>query len=298
VSGEADITVRQLVEAMAEGVLLTDVDGTIRLVNPAFCRVTGYAPEEVVGKNPRLLQSGWQNPAFYRDMWEQLKRTGRWAGEIWNRRKDGEIYPEWLSVSAGRDPAGEVVFYLGVFTDITGRKQSEERLERMAQYDPLTGLPNRLLLRDRLAQLLARARREGGRVAVMFLDLDGFKAWNDAYGHAFGDHVLFRAAQRMSESLRKSDTLARVGGDEFVLLLGGADREAAAVMAGAVIGSLSRPLVVDGRDVRVGASIGIAVYPEDNLDVDNLLRLADEAMYAAKSRGGNGFAFSTPGRAP
>lgn len=291
-SGEEAVTVRQLVEAMRESVLLTDVDGAIRMVNGAFCRVTGYAEEEVLGRNPRLLQSGWQAPDFYRAMWEELGRTGRWEGEIWNRRKTGEIYPEWLSIGAVRNPEGQVVHYLGVFTDITGRKSSEERLARMAHYDLLTGLPNRLLFRDRLTQAMALARRERSRLAVMFLDLDGFKAWNDAHGHAFGDHVLYRTAQRLSESLRRTDTLARVGGDEFMLLLGGVTPASAAGMAQAVISSLARPLVVDGRDVRVGASIGIALYPDHNLDGENLIRMADAAMYRAKASGGNAYAFA------
>jgi diguanylate cyclase (GGDEF)-like protein/PAS domain S-box-containing protein len=293
---DAEVTVRQLVEAMRESVVLTDVDGCIRMVNGAFCRVTGYAAEEVLGRNPRFLQSGWQAPTFYREMWETLGRTGRWEGEIWNRRKDGEIYPEWLSIGAIRNAEGRVVFYLGVFTDITGRKMSEERLAHMAHYDLLTGLPNRLLFRDRLVQGMAQAQRQASKMAVMFLDLDGFKAWNDAHGHAFGDHVLFRAAQRLSESLRKTDTLARVGGDEFMLLLGGVTEESAAGMAQAVLFSLARPLVVDGRDVRIGASIGIALYPDDNLDADNLIRMADAAMYKAKSSGGNAYVFARAAR--
>jgi diguanylate cyclase (GGDEF)-like protein/PAS domain S-box-containing protein len=294
--GEAEVTTRQLVDAMQESILLTDVDGTIRMVNGAFCRVTGYAQDEVIGRNPRMLQSGWQAPSYYKAMWEELGRTGRWEGEIWNRRKSGEIYPEWLSIGAIRNPEGQVVYYLGVFTDITGRKMSEERLAHMAHYDLLTGLPNRLLFRDRLTQAMALAQRERTRLAVMFLDLDGFKAWNDAHGHAFGDHVLFRTAQRLSESLRRSDTLARVGGDEFILLLGGVTEESAAGMAQAVIASLARPIVVDGRDVSVGASVGIALYPDHNLDGENLIRMADAAMYKAKESGGNAYVFAGEAR--
>ncbi len=295
---EIEVTARQLIECMRESVLLTDVDGTIRMVNAAFCRVTGYKPEEVLGKNPRILQSGWQDPPFYRALWKALGATGHWEGEIWNRRKDGEIYPEWLSIGALRNPDGEVVYYVGVFTDITGRKLSEEHLAHMAYYDLLTGLPNRLLFRDRLGQALAQAQRQETKVAVLFLDLDGFKPLNDAHGHAFGDHVLFRTAQRLSECLRKSDTLARVGGDEFIILLGGATAESAAGMAQAILGSLARPLAVDGKDVRVGASIGVALYPDDNLDVENLIRLADAAMYRAKAAGGNAVALCSEGAKP
>lgn len=292
-----DITARQLIDAMRESVVITDIDGTIRMVNGAFCAVTGYVAEEVLGRNPRILQSGWQDAKFYRALWDELARTGRWSGEIWNRRKNGEIYPEWLSISALRDAGGAAVAYLGVFTDITGRKLTEENLQRMAYYDLLTGLPNRILLKDRLGQLLAHAQRAGTTAAVLYLDLDGFKVLNDAYGHAFGDHVLFRTAQRMSECLRRSDTLARVGGDEFMLLLGDVTKASAAEMARVLLRSLERPLDVDGREVKVGASIGIALYPDDNADGENLIRMADVAMYRIKSQGGGGFLFSDGGGA-
>lgn len=293
-----DAAVRRMLDAIEEGAILTDVDGSILMVNDAFCRVTGYAPEEVAGKNPRVLRSGWQDAKFYREMWESIRLKGRWQGEIWNRRKNGEIYPEWLSIGAVRDAEGRVIHYLGLFTDITGRKMCEDRLSRMAHYDLLTGLPNRALFRDRLNQALAQAQRQGLKAAVMFLDLDGFKAWNDAHGHVFGDHVLFAAAQRLSGCLRRADTLARVGGDEFILLLFGAMREGAEKTAQALLDSLKRPLSVDGREVRVGVSIGIAIFPDDNADGENLIRLADTVMYKAKAAGGGTYKFVNEGERP
>jgi diguanylate cyclase (GGDEF)-like protein/PAS domain S-box-containing protein len=293
----AGITTRQLIEHMGESVLLTDAHGRIRMVNGAFSRVTGYRPEEVLGKNPRLLQSGRHGPAFYKALWGAVRAEGWWEGEIWNRRKDGTLYPEWLRISAVHDGRGRVFRYLGVFTDITGRKLSEEKLFRLAHHDPLTGLPNRLLFRDRLGQAIAQARRQGVKVAVLFLDLDGFKPFNDLYGHLFGDHVLFQAARRMARALRRSDTLAQVGGDEFAALLFGVTPGGAGRTARALIRSLDKPFTVDRRPVKLGLSAGIALYPDDNLDGDNLLRLADAAMYRAKAAGG-GCALAADGRTP
>jgi diguanylate cyclase (GGDEF)-like protein/PAS domain S-box-containing protein len=275
----------ELIEASPTGIMLTDLDAAILAVNPAFSRITGFAAEEVVGKTPRMLASGRHRPGFYRRMWRTLAATGRWQGEVWNRRKNDQVYPQWLSIFALRDSQGSVVRYAAMFTDITTRKYAEGQLRRLATHDGLTGLPNRALALDRLSQALARARRNRTGVAVLFLDLDLFKQINDAWGHEAGDSVLKEVARRLKACVRRSDTVARLGGDEFLLVLSEAvERRVAEAVAAKVVRSLSRPIAVGESGCSIGVSIGISLYPQDGREAKELIRAADAAMYADKQR--------------
>lgn len=279
-------------ESSYDGILITDHDNRILDVNPAFCRITGYAREEVLGHSPGLLKSGRQGPEFYARMWHELLATGHWRGEIWNRRKNGEVYAELLSISVLRDERGEIRHFIGVFTDISRIKEHEAELDRIAHYDTLTGIPNRRLLADRLSQAIARAQRSGRALAVCYLDLDGFKPVNDQYGHAAGDALLIEIAHRLRAILRGEDTLARLGGDEFVLLLTDLARaEECQTALDRVLAAASAPVRVGEATVQVSASIGVTLYPRDDSDADTLLRHADQAMYLAKSAGKNRYHF-------
>ena len=275
-----------------EGITITDVTGRILDVNDAFVSITGYSREEAVGQNPRLLQSGRQGPEFYAAMWKALRETGQWSGEIWNRRKNGEVYPEILTISAVRDQAGTTLHYVALFTDITKMKAHQAQLEHIAHFDTLTGLPNRVLLADRLQQSMAQCQRRGRTIAVAYLDLDGFKAVNDRHGHDVGDHLLVALAQRMKAALRDGDTLARIGGDEFVAVLVDLERQQdfepvlmrlLQAAADPVVSTVAQGEVV----LQVSASMGVTLYPQDGVDADVLLRHADQAMYAAKEGGKN-----------
>ena len=297
---EADLRFSaRLVEASANGIMATDPDGVIRMVNPAFTRITGYTAKEVRGKTPGILQSGHHNPEFYAAMWRRLKEKGEWHGEVWNRRKDGTVYPEWLAISAIYDDKGRVERYMAVFLDITEHKEVEARLKYMAGHDPLTGLPNRQLFDDRLEHALAHARRDGHGLAVLFLDLDGFKPINDEMGHHAGDQVLREVAARLERLVRTSDTVARMGGDEFVVLVDEITEEdgkkAAAKVAEKVLAQLPEPIIVNERTVLVGTSIGIALYPEHGTAPDALVSAADTAMYQAKQEGRMRYCFFKAG---
>ncbi|TVT48242.1 MAG: EAL domain-containing protein [Denitromonas halophila] len=270
-----------------EGIIITDEHQRIIDVNPAFTVVTGYRRDEVLGKTPALLQSGRHDAAFYAAMWAELKRMGFWRGEIWNRRKNGALYAQMETISAVPDGDGGTRRYIAVFSDITKMVEQQEKLERMAHYDALTGLPNRSLLADRLAQAMALARRTDTRLAVCYLDLDGFKPVNDRFGHAAGDQLLIQVADRLKSLLRDSDSVARLGGDEFVVLLNGIDDALACEHA---LERLSEGLkdtyTVSGSETAaVSASIGVTLYPMDDVDADTLLRHADHAMYFAKEQG-------------
>ena len=283
-------------ENAGEGVVITAPDTTIISVNRAFTKVTGYSADEVIGKKPAMLQSGKQEPAFYRRMWEALEHDGQWQGEIWNCNKRGEVYLEWLSVTAVKDENGNLSHYIGIFSDITTEKENEERLAHLAHYDQLTNLPNRILFNDRLTQALALARRTRNRLAVMFLDLDGFKAINDSYGHAAGDELLQQVAKRLAECLRVSDTVARFGGDEFTIVLSEIDsKESAAMIANKVIDAIASPYNINGEDAHVTASLGISLYPVDGQQAHILLKKADNAMYHAKRHGKNHYEFYSTG---
>ena len=283
-------------ESTRDGVIICDAGTRIESVNRAFTEITGYAPEEAIGRTPALLHSGRHEPAFYRALWGCLSRDGHWCGEIWNRRKDGHVYPEWLTINAVRDDAGVVTNYVGVFTDISRVKRDEAELQRLANYDPLTELPNRRLLNTRLEHALARTRRRGGRLALLYVDLDGFKTVNDSLGHPAGDELLTCIAHRFKDRVRAGDTLGRLGGDEFLVIAESLHcAEDAAVLAQDLLGAVARPVGLDnGHEVYVTASIGISVFPDDGCsDATAMMRDADAALYRAKEQGRNGFCFYT-----
>lgn len=274
-----------------EAIMITGVDGTIVEVNDAFCRITGFDRDDVIGKTPKVLSSGRHDAAFYAAMWHVLAETGHWQGEVWNRRKDGELFAEMLTISAVRDEYGRAPYYVALFSDITAQKLHESELERYAHYDALTGLPNRQLVMDRLRQAMAVAQRRGGRLAVAYLDLDGFKAVNDTYGHAAGDEVLSTLAERFRLAVREGDTMARLGGDEFVaVLVDPGDREMVQSVLQRLLDAASKAVVWNGRSLEVSASIGLAYSPQSaNVDADTLVQQADSAMYLAKQTGKNRF---------
>jgi len=282
----------KIFENAEEGVIITDKEANILNVNPAFCKVTGYTRDEVFGQNPRMLHSGRQDKAFYNNLWHELLHNSRWEGEIWNQCKDGKIYPEWLSITAVMDDGGEVTHYIAIFSDISSQKDSEERLYYLAHYDNLSKLPNRLAFHDRLRQSILRAKRNQNEVAVMFLDLDGFKQVNDTLGHNAGDEVIRQVATRLGSVMRETDTIARFGGDEFTVLLAEVDaREGIEIAAQKIIEAVAEPIRIEKADALVTTSIGISIFPQDSDDIDTLIRHADMAMYAAKESGKNKYLF-------
>lgn len=283
---------RLVFESAGEGVIVTDPDGVIQAVNPAFCEISGYREDEAIGRTPSILSSGHHDAEYYRQMWEHLRGLGRWSGEIVNRRKSGEVYPEWLSIVAVDDAAHATTHYIGLFSDITERKREEDRIRRLAHYDVLTGLPNRILFTDHMQRALARMHRRGGQLAVLYLDLDRFKPVNDLYGHGFGDLVLAEAARRMAACMRETDTISRRGGDEFVATLEASDaKDTAALVSRKLIEAVSQPYRIEGREVSIGASVGVAIYPDDGADAESLLKAADAALYQAKNQGRGDFRF-------
>ena len=301
-----DITVRKLAEERLvfasrvfansiEGIVVTDAEGTILQVNPAFTAITGYAPEEAIGSNPRILKSDKHPAEFYAEMWRQLLDGGQWAGEIWNRRKNGEAYPEWLTISAVRDQQGKLSNFVSIFHDISELKRQQEALEHQAQHDALTGLPNRVLINDRLAMALTRMQRRNTKLALLYLDLDNFKHINDAFGHAAGDNLLIETSRRLVALLRSGDTMARLGGDEFLILLGDVEHiDVVSFIAVRLIDSLKQPFYHGDTEYFVTASIGITVGPDDGVDTTTLVKNADIAMYRAKSLGRNNYQFFAP----
>lgn len=283
-----------ILNSIREGVAVTDAAQNFSYVNPAFTAITGYRAEEVIGKNPRLLSSGLMERTFYGDMWADLVEHGHWQGEIIDRRKNGESYPEWLSISALRDEHGQVSRYVSVFMDISERKEAERRVVHMAQHDFLTGLPNRMLLLDRLDQAIKHAKRDKTKVAIMFLDLDRFKHVNDTLGHPVGDKLLVEIAGRITNVSRAGDTVSRLGGDEFVVMLPGLETvDDISGVADKVLESVSGPCVIDGREIEITTSIGISVFPDDGADGEALLHQADSAMYQAKQDGRDNYRFFT-----
>ncbi|MDP1709215.1 MAG: diguanylate cyclase [Gammaproteobacteria bacterium] len=289
----------KILENIMEGVVITDAHKNIEYVNPAFCTITGYSAGEVIGKNPKILKSGHHDEAFYKTMWASLARTGQWQGEIWNRRKNGEVYPEWENIVIIRDDAGSIINYVAIFSDISTLKHKEQRFYHLAHHDALTGLPNRLLFDDRLQQMLAQASRQSQMLAVLFIDLDDFKTINDTQGHAVGDQLLRIAAERLMGCVRSADTVARLGGDEFTALLTNiARRRDAELVAQKILEMLARAFVIGKQELFTTASIGIALYPADGVDAETLFHNADSAMYCAKQAGKNKYRLYSPTLAP
>jgi diguanylate cyclase (GGDEF)-like protein/PAS domain S-box-containing protein len=282
-------------ENTIEGIVITDSEGIIQRVNKAFTTITGFDPEEVIGENPRILKSDWHAPAFYEEMWASLINRGMWEGEIWNRRKNGETYPEWLSINTIKGSEDKTIHYVALFHDISDIKHSEEQLRYQANYDALTGLPNRQLFNDRLKMAITHARRNELPLGVLFIDLDDFKNVNDSQGHYFGDLLLKQVAERLTASCREEDTVARLGGDEFLLLARFIRKEepAATRLAERIVESFKNPFTLGGKQIYVNASIGITIYPNDGNDIETLVKNADVAMYRVKGQGKNQFRLFT-----
>ncbi len=271
-----------------EGIMITAADGSILEINDTFTHITGYNREEILGQNPKFLHSGRQESGFYAEMWKSVLEKGYWCGEIWNRRKNGQVYAEILTISAVLDATGKTLNYVGLFSDITPMKEHQQQLEQIAHFDPITSLPNRVLLADRLKHAMSRSQRHNQLLAVVYLDLDGFKAVNDTHGHDIGDELLVVIAQRMKESLRDSDTLARIGGDEFVAVLADFENvtDCEPILA-RLLTAAANPVLFSHLVLQVSASIGVTFYPKDGADADQLMRHADQAMYIAKQAGKN-----------
>jgi len=281
-------------------ILITNEKGKILRINPAFTQITGYSEEEAVGNNPRMLQSGYQGPEFYEKFWSTIRNTGRWEGEIWNRRKNGEIYPEWQTITAVKNDAGKTTHYVATFQDITERKQTQALIEHHAFYDALTNLPNRRMILERLNQELSAARRHGTLGALLFLDLDHFKTLNDSMGHAVGDLLLQQMGERLTRLIRKEDTVARLGGDEFVVLLSnlGSNLQTVTAMANNIAqkihARIGESYQLEESTLSFTSSIGITVFPIANDSADDVLKHADSAMYRAKNKGRNAICFYQP----
>jgi diguanylate cyclase (GGDEF)-like protein/PAS domain S-box-containing protein len=291
---EKELLLRKLQRAASvfshanEGIMITDATAKITEVNRTFSRITGYTSDEVLGKNPKILQSGRHSPEFYNEMWHTLLTRGRWRGELWNRRKNGEVFPIMLTISAVKNAAGFVQHYVSLCTDITTMKAYQGQLEHIAYYDVLTNLPNRVLLAERLSQAMAQCRRRNLSLAVVFMDLDGFKEVNDNHGHKEGDELLITVSQRMKEALREGDTLARIGGDEFIAVMIDLESyEESKPVLDRLLKAAAAPVSLNGKAMNISASIGVTLYPQDGSDADQLMRHADQAMYIAKQEGKN-----------
>jgi diguanylate cyclase (GGDEF)-like protein/PAS domain S-box-containing protein len=280
----------RLFENSGEAIIITDVDRRILMVNPAFERITQYSADEVVGKDPKLLSSGKQTPEFYQQMWSSIEALGQWSGEIWNRRKNGDVYPEWLSIGVIKNSKGRILNYISLFSDITKRKEAERRIEFLAHHDMLTRLPNRALFSDRLKHAQRMADRSGNKVGLMFLDLDKFKVINDTLGHLAGDQLLQSVASRLMFCVRQSDMVCRQGGDEFMILLEEINSKQDIVsVAQKIMAEMSTPHLIGGEMRLASFSIGAAIYPDDATDEIKLTQCADQAMYQAKQNGRNNF---------
>ncbi|MDX1810200.1 MAG: diguanylate cyclase [Sulfurospirillaceae bacterium] len=279
-------------ENTLDGVLITDTKGTILSVNPAFTEITGYTEEEVLGKNPRILKSNRHDLAFYSSMWKDIKTNGRWKGEIWNRRKSGDLYLERMTISMVRDTDDKPVRYVSVFNDITALWHKDEYIKHLAFHDALTDLPNRTLLIERINRQLINSNRKDCNLALMFLDLDGFKPVNDQFGHDIGDDLLKEVAKRLLELVRESDTVARVGGDEFIFILNNPKGKDEIIdVSKRIVQSINEPIEIRGEELHIGASIGIALFPDHGRTSEALIKNADTAMYASKSLGKNNVSF-------
>lgn len=298
-----DISARKQVEAeqslatmifnaSTASIMATDRHNNIVSVNPAFVQSSGYQADELIGKNPRILQSGRQDGEFYQRMWQALERNGHWEGEWWNRRKDGELYAEHVVMNVVRNADGSVYRYVKISTDITAKMQLDELLQRQAHYDVVTNLPNRRFFYSQVAKEIRRCQATGGGLAIYFIDLDGFKQVNDTHGHDVGDQLLLAVAQRISSCVRSTDLVARIGGDEFTVMLAGMPEHSRIdAVVGKILEQLAEPFQLDGVSAAISASIGISLYPEGADEVEALIRQADQAMYRAKNNGKNTYAY-------
>ncbi|RDE24758.1 EAL domain-containing protein [Motiliproteus coralliicola] len=283
-----------VIDHTSDAVIITDANTRIIQVNEAFSRISGYDRDEMIGLTPAKYSSGYHDKAFYQAMWQRINQTGAWNGELWNRKASGEVYPAWITINRIGDPNDPHHRYIGVFSDISNIKQTEKELERMAYYDPLTGLPNRTLFQERLKHEILSTRRHQGRLALLFLDLDRFKHVNDSFGHSVGDELLKVVAGRLSSEVRENDTVTRLGGDEFTVIVSElSDIDSATALVERMLKRIQEPIELVGQQLHVGASIGIALYPDDGEDAETLLRHADMAMYQAKEQGRNSFHYFT-----
>lgn len=284
----------KVIEASHDAVMITDANGIIQSVNPSFCKLTGYSMTEAIGQTPRLLSSGEHDDSFYQLMWQRLLQQGYWQGEIWNKRKNGEIYPEWLSISAVRGENGAINQYAAIFSDITERKKREQKIHELAYFDELTGLANRRLFQDRLEQALANAKRHNHQLAVLFLDLDLFKRINDTLGHQAGDEALRQVAKRLQKVSRAGESVARLGGDEFTMLVPECDGvEEVEKLAQRIVAQFDLPFQIHHNELALTTSVGISIYPQHGNTANELLKCADAAMYQAKESGRNKYSLYT-----
>jgi diguanylate cyclase (GGDEF)-like protein/PAS domain S-box-containing protein len=286
-SGDKVRLLASVFEHSNEAIMITDRNNCIVETNPAFSRLTGYSFDDVRGRNPRVLSSGRTTKEAYQAMWRSIRETGTWRGELWDKNKDGSVYPKWLTISVIEDEEGHVEYHIANFIDISERKNAEEKIAYLAHHDALTGLSNRHSLEDRLDQVLAMARREHSRVTMMFIDMDRFKSINDSFGHHAGDGLLKEVAARLVSSVRESDVVARLGGDEFVVMLNKVDASMVMSLAEKIRNALAQPYDIEGHALYSTPSIGVATFPDDGADADTLMKHADTAMYCAKLAGRN-----------
>lgn len=279
---------RDIIDSTHDAIIVTDAEQKITVVNPAFCALTGYQRDETINKTPRILKSGEQDQSFYQQMWQAIVRHKHWQGEIWIKRKDDKVIPELLSISTVEDETDQVTHYVGIYTDISQQKASEQHYQNIAYHDALTGLPNRLLFIEKIDQVLKQSRRDHEKFAIFFLDLDGFKQVNDSAGHDAGDELLKEVSERLKVSVRSQDIVARLGGDEFTIIVHNVQGESVLKLIGnKLLRTINEPFIIEESEFHVGASIGIACYPDDGEDVETLIAISDQAMYEAKRSGKN-----------
>jgi diguanylate cyclase (GGDEF)-like protein/PAS domain S-box-containing protein len=284
----------QIIKEAIEGIVITDEKNNIIRVNESMIKISGYSEEELIGSNPRVLRSNYHDALFYEHMWEQIITEGYWEGEIWDKRKTGEVYPKWMTITSIKQPNGTIANYIGISSDITKMKKAEQDMHLLSYYDSLTGLPNRTLFYDRLNIALGRAKRSKTRVALLYMDIDRFKLINDSLGHDTGDKLLIEVTTRIQSVIREEDMLSRLGGDEFTLLMEGENcSEEAAATAERIISEINKPILLKDKEVTIGISIGISIAPDDDLTTEGMIRKADSAMYHSKETGRGKYAFSS-----